>query len=147
MQSSFWHVAATLYLIFLSLSSCNEWLVQVQYATSTAFAVRGRQLSRQHQRSHQYLSQTFSPSTAITNSVSPSAAGELLRPSTPPHPPAQHVPRRRSSPPAKPLLLTLPVRSELLTIYMQRCRTPTRTMICVGNLVRNCSMYSRKLSC
>jgi hypothetical protein len=32
------------------------------------------------------LSQTFPPRTAISNSVSTSAAGELLRPSTPPHP-------------------------------------------------------------
>jgi hypothetical protein len=32
------------------------------------------------------LSQTFSPRTAIATSVSTSAAGELLRPSTPPHP-------------------------------------------------------------
>jgi hypothetical protein len=32
------------------------------------------------------LSQTFPPRTAITNIVSTSAAGELLRPSTPPHP-------------------------------------------------------------
>jgi hypothetical protein len=62
------------------------------------------------------LSQTFPPRTAIANTVPTSAAGELLRPSTPPLPSRSARATLPKLTPGIAFLADAPVRSELLTI-------------------------------